>query len=183
MSLIAAGRVIGALGSPPCSTWSRARHVLLPGGGGPRPLRSRDECLVCLPDRSASEARSCEVGTMLLLAVVYLLGMVVHKGGWFALERPADRRPPYPSIFASAPVLELLGYCEGIVVGFGQCLFGAVAKKSTDLATSDLRLSEYISGRCCHRGGHAPAIGLRHGRFCTTALSAYVPACTLPRAR
>ena len=186
MSPIAAGRVIGALGSPPCSTWSRARHVPLPGGGGPRLLRSREKCLECLPDRLDSEVRSCAVGTWLLLAVVYLLGLVVHKGGLFALEHPAGPGPPYPSIFASAPVLELLGYCQGIVVGFDKCLFGAVAlaKKSADLATSDLRLSEYISGRCCHIGGHASAIGLRHGRFCATCYSSLcIPACTMPRAR
>ncbi|CAL1171994.1 unnamed protein product [Cladocopium goreaui] len=41
--LICSGRCLGVLASPPCSTWSRARHVPLTGTStfGPRPLRSR----------------------------------------------------------------------------------------------------------------------------------------------
>jgi hypothetical protein len=35
------GHVLGCQGSPPCSTFSAARHVPLPEGRGPRPLCSR----------------------------------------------------------------------------------------------------------------------------------------------
>ena len=81
-------RVQGMLGSPPCSTWSRARHVPLQRKIGPRPLRSRQYPWICLPHRTKKEIQACESGSRLLLACVYLMGFCLH--GWRGLEHPRD---------------------------------------------------------------------------------------------
>ena len=48
------GCVAGCLTGPPCETWSAARHILLEGGRGPRPLRL-SELPWCLAERTGKE--------------------------------------------------------------------------------------------------------------------------------
>ena len=88
---IAAGHVVGGLASPPCSTVSAVRHVPLPGGGGPRPLRARSAPFECLPNRTARERSACELGTLLYLLCLDLLSKIRERGGYISLEHPADR--------------------------------------------------------------------------------------------
>ena len=90
----------GALGGPPCSTFSRIRHVWVPGGS--RPLRSRDNPLEPLPGLAPDEIRQCDVGTALLLRTLILLAILGCRGAWAALEHPQDPgRAPFPSIWNS----------------------------------------------------------------------------------
>ena len=56
--------------SPPCSMWSRARHVPL-GKNGPRPLRTRDAPFSCIADRTEKERRACDVGSTLAWICCY----------------------------------------------------------------------------------------------------------------
>ena len=143
-----AGRCVGALGSPPCSTWPKARRKEIPNG--PRPLRSRENFLECLPGRSLQERKSCEVGTGLFLLTIWLLGCVASSGGWFGLEHPKDYSPP--SIFATAELLDLQAYMSGRYISFHQCLFGAVSVKSTGFLTNGSALYQVlcgVNGGCC----------------------------------
>ena len=76
------GHIVGALSSPPCSPFSRARRRALPGGGGPRPLRSRARPLEPLPGLTQRERLSCLQGTHLALACLEIIARVAWKGGW-----------------------------------------------------------------------------------------------------
>ena len=44
VSLLVAGNIVATVSGPPCNTFSAVRHVPLPGGHGPRPIRSRSNC-------------------------------------------------------------------------------------------------------------------------------------------
>ena len=68
--------------------------------------------------------------------------------------------------------------CRGFFVRLDQCVFGALAKKPTQLMTQCSRLRNMIAahrrgGFCCHPAGHPPAIGLKRDGFRTTPLAAY----------
>ena len=67
-------RVIGGHGGPPCATFSRSRHRRLPGGGGPRPLRHREDVWMPKRELSARERTTALVGSLLALLVFGLLG-------------------------------------------------------------------------------------------------------------
>ena len=180
MSVIRAGRCAGGLGSPPCSTWSRARHRPLPGGGGPRPLRTREEPFACIHDRSSRERSACIIGTDLALIVVYLLSLIAALGGWIALEHPADPGPPFPSLFATEPIADMCCLLRCVIVDFHQCLHGAPARKPTGLLTNDFSLARRVlvthNGKCNHPQGHRAHIGINEaGQFLTTPLAAYPP--------
>ena len=88
------GLIVAVMASPPCSTVSRARHRRLPGGGGPRPLRSRADPFVPLPHLYPRELRAVALGTHLACACYRLLAAVCLRGGspggWGAKEHPAD---------------------------------------------------------------------------------------------
>ena len=170
---------LGLWGAPPCSTWSKARHKEIPNG--PRPLRSRENPLECLPGRSPQERRSCEVGTGLFLLTIWLLGCVASSGGWVGFEHPKGHRPPYPSIFATAELLELQAYMSGRYISFHQCLFGAVSVKPTGFLTNDSAMFQVlcgVNGGCCnHVARHTASIGRSlAGGLKTTPLAAYPPA-------
>jgi len=97
--LLAKGRIIGALASPPCSTVTRVRYRLLHADShGPRPLRSRESPSTCLPSWTPKENRPCLVGSLLALICIGLLGDIGSAGGWTCFEHPADPgKPTYPS--------------------------------------------------------------------------------------
>ena len=110
--LIHSGRVLGGMGSPPCSTISAARHVPMKGRDGssrhrrrgPRPLRSRSDPWVPVPYCDHKDVHAVNIGSPFLL-VLGLLGEICNYGGWSALEHPADRqREPYASFFATIEV-------------------------------------------------------------------------------
>eukprot|EP00434_Breviolum_minutum_P045769 symbB.v1.2.041102.t1/scaffold7825.1/size10313/1 len=90
LSLIHAGRVQGLFVSPPCSTFSAARHKALSGKKhGPRPLRSRRNPWVCLPGRTKREHEAVDIGTGLGLLSIGLMGEARMFGAWVGGETPS----------------------------------------------------------------------------------------------
>lgn len=173
LKLIHSGRVIGGFGSPPCSTISAARYRPLEGGGGPRPLRSRAEPWYPLAYCTKREIFNVQVGTLLYLLCLGLLGEMRMFGAWIGLEHPADRgRDPYASFFNTREVRDFkqkfgLGYWV-----IHQCMYGAMSKKPTGLllpagGSSMVRL-------CDHRHRHRILAGQDiQGNFVTTAAARY----------
>ena len=162
------------LASPPCSTFSRARHNPLPGGGGPRPLRGRDRVWEPLPGLIPRELKAVVLGTLL---VVSCLGLLARLGGrkyWRMLEHPADPgRHPYPSVFATDLMREVRSFIDGQVVTLRQCRFGAPPVKPTMLLSNGLGLRR--TGLLCnHHGKHQVLAGRNaSGGFRTTVAAAY----------
>ena len=78
-----AGRVFAVGAGPPCATWSAARHIPLPGGGGPRPLRAREDPWTVLEGRTEKETVACRLGTALALAAIFIIGECASHGAWF----------------------------------------------------------------------------------------------------
>ena len=172
--LCGAGRVSAALGGPPCSTWSRARFLPLPGGQGPRPLRSMNAPLECLADRSEKEKAMCRTGTLLAMSCVYWLGLAWAGGAWIGMEHPEDLGPPCASLFSTAPVIQLLTFITGQFWKFDQCTFGAPTRKPTQILTCDSHTPSDFKRRCFHSSPHRVAKGLDSaGRFLTAPLAAY----------
>ena len=174
--LILEGRVRSLLCSPPCSTWSRARHQWL-GPRGPRPLRARNDPLQCLPHLSQQEQRSCYIGSCIATACVYLQGFAICANCWTALEHPKDPGvAPYPSLFCS-PLASLLRGFGAKDIYFDQCQYGAPARKPTQLLVGPhIDTFAGLQYLCNHSMGHMPHIGRSsHGSFLTTSLSKYPP--------
>ena len=162
--LMQQGRVVSVLCSPPCSTWSRARHVRL-GKNGPRPLRTRAAPFSCIGDRTEKEQRACDVGSTLAWICCYLMGL--------ALSLHVCQHP-YPSLFCSevATLLRRFGAKDLVL---DQCQFGAQAKKPTQcLHSPNSGCFAHLKQTCNHTQGHQPHIGLYpDGKFMTTHLSKY----------
>lgn len=173
-ALILEGRVRAIMCSPPCSTWSRARHQWL-GKNGPRPLRSRAHPLQCLPFRSPKEEHACNLGSIIAAACVYLLGYAIGANCWNMLEHPRDPgHEPFPSIFTS-PFATLLQQFGARSIYLDQCQYGAQARKPTQLLVGPrIDSLEGLQLRCNHSEGHIPHIGrYPDGTFMTTSLSKY----------
>lgn len=175
LSLIHAGRVQGLFVSPPCSTFSAARHKALSGKKhGPRPLRSRRNPWVCLPGRTKREHEAVDIGTGLGLLSIGLMGEARMFGAWVGGEHPADRcRAPFPSLFANQEMDMLkstakLKYCET-----DQCMFGASSRKPTGLVLPHGHQS--IMKTCNHKGKHDILAGWdsKQMQFRTTAAAQY----------
>ena len=93
-----AGHVAGVMASPPCSTYSRARHRQV-SGGGPRPLRGRSDCFCLLPGLTPAERAAGALGTHLVFVCFALMLAAGRAGARTTLEHPADPgRSPFPSI-------------------------------------------------------------------------------------
>ena len=172
--LLQQGRVASLLCSPPCSTWSRARHVPL-GKSGPRPLRTRAAPFLCIQDRTEKEQKMCDVGSILAWICCYLMGLALSLHVWTLLEHPRDPgQHPYPSLFCSevATLLRKFGAKDLVL---DQCQFGAQAKKPTQcLHSPDPRCFSHLRQTCNHTQGHQPHIGLYpDGQFMTSHLSKY----------
>ena len=175
LQLIHSGRVIGGFGSPPCSTISAARHRPLTSGGGPRPLRSRDDPWEPLAYCTKREVLQCQVGTLLFLLTLGLLGEMRMFGAWIGLEHPADRnRQPFASFF-NTPEVALFSKIFGLQYHvIHQCMYGANTVKPTGLL---LPLGGHTMVRLCnHNYKHALLQGVSPtGEFYTTAAAKYPP--------
>lgn len=172
LSLILSGRVIGSMGSPPCSTISAARHIPLSVRGGPRPLRSRFNPWEPLKYCSPRETAAVELGSVLFLLNLGILGEVRHFGGWTGLEHPAERGPPFPSFFITAEVAAYRDFTRSRYVETHQCMFGAASKKPTGLLLPWDCLT--MARRCNHGRQHTQLRGLDdNGNFRTTAAAQY----------
>jgi len=172
LNLIHSGRVVGAFGSPPCSTISAARHIPLAEGYGPRPIRGREAPWIPLPYCSEKEIQAVRLGSALYLLVLGILGEVRIWGGWTGLEHPADRGAPFPSFFATH---EVQSFCKQFSLRYfvtHQCMFGAATKKPTGLL---LPADGFVMvQRCSHLRKHPQLKGFdESGGFKTTPAVRY----------
>ena len=127
MGLIEEGLVDAVAGGPPCATWSRARFVPLPGGGGPRPLRHRGPRAWGLPPQSLTsfEKERLDEGNLTMLNFLSFCEAAALRGGLWLLEHPEDPgEGPFPSIWAmdlERALEERTGATRAV---FDQCTFG-----------------------------------------------------------
>ena len=177
------GKVQIILGGPPCATWSAARNL---GPPGPPPVRDRHH-LYGLPGLSRSLAQQVLVANTLLERWVALCYAVSGSGGYWLLEHPKDRGcSPFPSIWLTDLVKDLIFHTGGTKLDVDQCRFGAESRKSTTLAGTapDLsllaRLGTSLSCRCT-RPHPKQLYGLnKEGKFRTSAAQSYPgPFCRL----
>ena len=150
------GLLVGCFGSPPCATFSRARHA----PGGPRPLRKRSSPMSPLVHLSKAELRHVEVANVLAFRVCLLSHEVCHRGGVAMIEHPRDLGAPAPSLFHRGPIVELLSLIPGSkIMSFDQCMFGCEARKPTSVWAGNVD-GRGLHGRFCeHTRGHPRAIG------------------------
>ena len=98
---------------------------MLASSPGPPPVRTRS-LPWGLPNLSETQARDVRVGTKLLLNFIQLCHAVAEGGGYYVLEHPEDPgSEPYPSIWVTDPVLELLEKTRGASIGLHQSAFDA----------------------------------------------------------
>ena len=175
LSLIHAGRVRGLFVSPPCSTFSAARHKALGDmKHGPRPLRSRKNPWLCLPRRTKREHEAVDIGTGLGLLAIGLMGEARMFGAWVGGEHPADRcRAPFPSFFANPEMDRLKGTAKLTYYETDQCMFGASSRKPTGLILPCGH--QCIMRTCNHKLKHDVLAGWdsKRRQFRTTAAAQY----------
>ena len=173
MELAHLGLIDVVLGGPPCSTWSRARFRHIPGRGGPRPLRFRDQ-LLGRQDLSGWEAERVTEANVLLFNFLGLCEAVRAQSGSFLIEHPADPgEPPYPSIWILEATQGLAARAGTEVIVIDQCMYGGAAQKPTGLLSNLLGISDGIL-RCDGRHTHSQSAGLdSDGKFATRRLQAY----------
>eukprot|EP00438_Fugacium_kawagutii_P028165 Skav233604 [mRNA] locus=scaffold109:47718:52210:+ [translate_table: standard] len=165
------------IGGPPCSTVARARHVPLPGGGGPRPLRFR-WALWGRPDLKPFEKERVVEANTLWLNFLAVAEAVASRGGGYLMEHPADPGcEPYPSIWITEEVTGMEERVGGRRVHLHQCPFGGSCPKLTTLSGNLLGMEAVDGVRCpglsaSHR--HGKSIGrAQDGSFHTRRLQTY----------
>ena len=180
------GETLGALGGPPCETWSGARFADIDDGDGkkrgPRPLRSHSRPWG-MAHIGAEERQQVVLGNTLMRTTLTFATLALHTGTPLVMEHPArHHHPDAPCIWDQPEVAAILRHPAAYLLDLDQCVFGAPARKTTTLLVIHLpqlrRLlhSRPDRGRCTHRshtyGGGA--IGRdSQGRFLTAQLKEY----------
>jgi len=152
-------RCVGCFASPPCSTWSKARHRPLGQIRGPRPLRSRDTPFSPLPALDKRELKAFHAGTFVMLATLHYLIKILEQGWWGGLEHPDDSGGVVLSIWNTNVlhcISEQLCMCQ---LCLHQCRYEGVHVKPTRLLLPPWRLKG-LSLKCNYRHRHPPCIGL-----------------------
>lgn len=175
LTLIQSDRVLGGGASPPCSSISAIRHLPLPGGKGPRPLRSRKDPFNGLPGLTLREQHAVDIGSVLFLICLGMLGEIRLRGGWIFLEHPADRLcEPFASFFSSVEVTYFKYVCNAVYELTHQCMFGSLSQKATGLLLPKGRKGPVRT--CVHRSHGKTLFGLNaEGKFHTTEAAKYPP--------
>ena len=168
------GKFAACMASPPCSSFSAARHHKIPNG--PRPLRARWAPWDPLPGLTGAELAACAKGTHLALMSLDVVMRVGRCGDWVGLEHPADRRRDnVPSIFATDEMAFAKRQLHAKVFCFDQCAYGSDSMKPTGLLCNDRNASR-LERVCCHPRGHRPLLGRASGgTFCSTGAAQYPP--------
>ena len=125
--------------SPPCSTFSRARHRYS-GTFGPRPLRSHAH-LLGFPWLRDADNRRVEQANFFVRQSFKAARLQQQQGLYFILEHPEDlgrvssgERPA--SIWAFDEILEMCAGGDIACWGVHQCFFGAATSKPTRLLSN-----------------------------------------------
>lgn len=174
LQLVQHGRVLGMFASPPCSTFSAARHRRLSRTKrGPVPLRTRSSPWLCIEGRHERQQQQVLVGTCLTLICFGMLGELRMKGGWTGFGHPADPGvEPKPSVFHSPEVELLKSKARLQYYVTHQCRFGAQSRKPTGLLLPSG--CDAIVQHCNHVC-HLPLVGWDTKQQCsrTTATAKY----------
>ena len=182
----ASGQLVSAGGGPPCETYTAARMHQMPGGGGPRPLRSGTHH-TGLPALTKKEWAQVWIGDALLHFLLDILAILAALGMSGFLEHPQFPTWCIAHNPASIWALEATKLLKGLqccsIVSFDQCIVGAPAKKPTTLLL--IRLPEVRHsllqkgrvGRCNHLpNAHEALIGKQSdGSYQTAKAKVYPP--------
>ena len=137
--LIAARKVVGGHGGPPCETYTAARWNQIEGRQCPRPLRDSEQPWGRL-FITLRELCQCFMGTRLMLTTLKLLMMIFIHGGSITMEHPAgDSQDPRKwCIWQSAFVKWLALDSQITTVTFLQGPLGQRFAKPTTMLTGRL---------------------------------------------
>eukprot|EP00435_Cladocopium_sp_Y103_P064471 s792_g26.t1 len=169
------GKVDVLLFSPPCNTFSRARHHFK--DGGPRPLRSSSWPLG-FPWLRNHDQETVQTANFFIFQCLEAARRMYAKDRFFWCEHPEDlgttRAGDRPaSIWQLQAVQELADLTSATTWGIHQCLYGAPTSKPTRLMSNlpncQDRESEWPTfddagfytgplGKCPH-GSHPPLLG------------------------
>ena len=178
MATIAEGLIDIVVAGPPCSTWSRARHVWFPGG--PRPLRRRGELCWGIPGLRPHELSRLEEGNTLMLNTMAACEGVSARGGAHAVEHPDDpgdevHNGEVASIWVTDEMTGLEDRTDAKRFLCHQCMLGGPAVKPTCISgTLDGLDMPPLVCDGCHE--HVKAYGLdENSEFRSAPLSRYPP--------
>ena len=147
--------------TPPCSTYSRARHYYKPSPG-PRPIRSRQHPLG-FPWLKAKDKRKADEGTLLAEKAWELIQIASEVGSRFLAEFPEDLGRTSAGVPAS---LWQMQQFQDVLALDGVKTF---AVKLGPLPES-----------CPHPGTHEALIGMTESGTWKTGPAAHLPWSTLP---
>ena len=179
IALLTALSLHGWLIGPPCETWTEVRFQPLPGGKGPRPLRSAAETWG-LEGLSQREYLQLSIGNILLKCAATLAVESARCGVSGIVEHPdtpsaADR----PSIWRLPIFKRLLKHSGAHQFSFKQGPLGQASPKPTRFHATYLpRLRAYINTFSSEHFKPKPVeLGTieENGLFATTKLKTYPP--------
>ena len=162
------------MGGPPCSTWSRAPFIWIPGG--PRPLRRRGLYAWGIPrgDLTKHELARLDEGNVQMLNFLSLCESISKVEGVWLLEHPEDPGVfPYPSIWDTEVERALEVRTGAKRARLDQCMFGGPTRKPTCLAGTLEGLEEYDGCRCDGGHRHEASLGKQDGQFISARLATY----------
>ena len=145
------------MAGPPCSTWSKVRHLFIEGG--PRPLRLRSSPWGRTDVKLTKRERAqLDLGSALLQTTIYLMKLVVEVGGLALLEHPRDPgSDPYPSIWNLPLIREFLAESGGRLLQPDQCMLGSEAQKKTTIGVfgkqwaQNPQVGTALQAKCTHK--------------------------------
>ena len=128
------GIIVGVLASPPCETWSAARHR----EGGPPPLRSAAEPWG-LAHLSAAQAQQVSIANKLMAAAIRLILAAVVARVPALMEHPAAaRNAEYASIWRTEIMAAMLRVATIQLLTFNQGDLGQISPKPTTFLVARL---------------------------------------------
>ena len=182
------------IATPPCSTYSRARHFYKESPG-PRPIRSRQFPLG-FPWLSTTNRQKAEEGTALACKMWEMFDIAREIGSHFLGEFPEDLGATSTGVPASIWQMDaffsLLANPGVMTMALFQCEFGASTPKPTRLITdlqnfegpyhegiptftADWRYLGPLPKSCPHPGQHEQLIGLDDSGKWKTGPAAHYP--------
>ena len=154
-SQIHQGRVIGCHSSPPCETYTEARHIPLPDGQTrPRPLRGWSFPWG-FPSLDLKEIKQVTTGNVLFYITAIFVAWVLTHGGCATVEHPQGRKASEGrfTIWFSAFLRRLQQHQECSTFTFCQGYLGQVSLKPTTFLLVRLPMFPRVQRRLAvHKG-------------------------------